>query len=518
MAKSEFSEQIVALINSNYDTSSDWLMYVHECIDVLYTIGGIRDDVVELLSFNGAIDDVAKVVIAAFVSYYHVLYTCTGSDDGNNDASSSSRCSMNALATLRKYNCIHLILKLINMHVNQMDNASTDALLITLNTLVLLLDHIVAQSTTITTDGTCLSNAEWKDMSILLSILVHSTSIITLTHEHAITSTISEALLQHKQSHIQRHKDDSKDNAVGNVDDGDIVLSKLMNDASIEICKAFDVIESKHACILASPSTVVIAGKLLNGYSRSVTSDSLSSVVVLIAKNWDKSTDSCITDVHTIHTLYQILQYHRLHCNTMVSDSAIAVIIPIGLRLMNRLSTDNVCLGIYFIRYALDIATTSLLLSMASWLLPQLLVCCKSSNNALSVLFSSRLISSIITATASSSILLHYNHLYMNYLNEFSAPSPRDCYPYLISYDMYVKNCSSGILILQLNNIVDMISILINKWHLYIHVYCIDILSVCIDRCYDSIDSTLWSKILTEYLRYVIYVHINTRICKLILN
>jgi len=151
----------------------------------------------------------------------------------------------------------------------------------------------------------------------------------------------------------------------------DTTFHNLFNDFSSDTTIYF-----KSLCL--SENCIELANKILTKLFYNLDEENIANILIAVGKFWHELENSSNVDIYVAHIINNIINMISKTPKHNLSSASIAAILPISLRLCNRFSVNDQILGLNLLRRILEVLTSSTIISISSWLLPQLLICLKS--------------------------------------------------------------------------------------------------------------------------------------------
>ena len=123
---------------------------------------------------------------------------------------------------------------------------------------------------------------------------------------------------------------------------------------------------------------VQVASRMLSAFLCNLNEGSITNIFIEVGKFWHESENTSNVDIYIAHLISNIINIISKTPNHELSSASIASILPICLRLCNRYSVNEQILGLHVLQVSIEVLTSSSIVSISSWLLPQLIACLKS--------------------------------------------------------------------------------------------------------------------------------------------
>lgn len=202
--------------------------------------------------------------------------------------------------------------------------------------------------------------------------------------------------------------------------------------------------------------------------------ETIAARLISVARLWHSLPNSPATDVYTVFCIRHILCDRAV----VINSAALAAAVPPALRLAGRFSGIEKVLGSDTIRKIIDSSPSTLLQSSARWLLPQLctaaVVAAGSDNRA--ALYADRALQVSIAGSLSGEPAMSQCHQLLLRLHATTPPHVHQCVPLVLSLRSFLVICPRPVLLLRVGDIVGLLLSFINKWHLPLLCYSLEIL------------------------------------------
>ena len=131
----------------------------------------------------------------------------------------------------------------------------------------------------------------------------------------------------------------------------------------------------------------LVASRMLSALLCNLNEGCITNIFIEVGKFWHELENTSNVDIYIAHLINSIIDIISKSPNHELSSASIASILPICLRLCNRYSVNEQILGLRVLQISIERLTSSSIVSISSWLLPQLIACLKFYTGKITIIF-----------------------------------------------------------------------------------------------------------------------------------